>query len=137
MTFTTDTDIAAIAEGVIARSLPKPAWTHAAHFACAVWIVMRRDDLVAERDLPGLIRAYNESTDTPNTDTGGYHETITQASLVAVRAAVAEGGSPVAVLDRIMDRHGRSDWLLKHWTRERLFSVEARRGWVAPDLAPL
>eukprot|EP01030_Chromulinospumella_sphaerica_P020050 gene20050-19954_t len=34
-------DLAAIAEGVIARTLPKSAWTHAAHFACAVWIVMR------------------------------------------------------------------------------------------------
>jgi hypothetical protein len=136
-TFSGDTDLAAIADGVIARSLPKPAWTHAAHFACAVWIVMRRDDLVAERDLPGLIRAYNDSTNTPNTDTGGYHETITQASLIAVRRAVAEGGSPVEVLDRIMARHGHSDWLLRHWSRERLFSVEARRGWVEPDLAPL
>lgn len=138
MTFSSDADLAAIADGVIARSLPKPAWTHAAHFACAVWIIMRRDDLVAERDLPGLIRAYNESTGTPNTDTGGYHETITQASLVAVRAVVAEGGSPIKVLRRLLEGpHGRSDWLLKHWSRELLFGVEARRGWVEPDLAPL
>ncbi|MDB5469967.1 MAG: hypothetical protein JWR84_1527 [Caulobacter sp.] len=137
MTFTTDADLAAIAAGVIAKTLPKPAWTHAAHFACAVWIVMRRPDLVPEHDLPGLIRAYNEATDTPNTETGGYHETITQASLHAVRAAVAEGGSPVEVLHRLLDSHGRSDWLLKHWTRERLLSVEARRSWVEPDLSPL
>ena len=135
--FSGDTDLAAIADGVIARTLPKAAWTHAAHFACAVWIVMRRPDLVAERDLPGLIRAYNESTNTPNTDTGGYHETITQASLRAVRAAAAAGGSPVEVLHRLLETHGRSDWLFKHWSRERLFSVEARRGWVEPDLAPL
>ena len=137
MTFTTDADLAAVAGGVIALTLPKLAWTHAAHFACAVWVVMRRPDLVAERDLPGLIRAYNESTDTPNTDTGGYHETITQASLRAVRAAVAEGGTPVEVLHRLLQSHGRSDWLLKHWSRERLFSVEARRRWVEPDLASL
>lgn len=138
MTFSTDPALAAVADGVIARTLPKEAWTHAAHFACAVWIVMRRDDLIAERYLPSLIRAYNESTNTPNTDTGGYHETITQASLIAVRAAVAEGDSPAEVLRRLLDGPcGRSDWLLTHWTRERLFSVEARRDWVAPDLAPL
>ncbi|WGM38031.1 hypothetical protein [Caulobacter sp. NIBR1757] len=137
MTFTTEADLAAVADGVIAMTLPKPAWTHAAHFACAVWIVMRRPDLVAERDLPNLIRAYNESTDTPNTDSGGYHETITQASLRAVRTAVAEGGTPVEVLRRLLQSHGRSDWLLKHWSRERLFSVEARRRWLEPDLAPL
>jgi hypothetical protein len=32
---------------------------------------------------------------------------------------------------------GRSDWLLAHWRRETLFSVAARRGWVAPDLLAL
>jgi hypothetical protein len=32
---------------------------------------------------------------------------------------------------------GRSDWLLARWRRETLFSVAARRDWVAPDLAPL
>ncbi|MDO9338527.1 MAG: hypothetical protein Q7T61_19205 [Caulobacter sp.] len=137
MIFTTDTDLSAVADGMIARTLPKDRWTHAAHFAAAVWIVMRRPDLVAERDMPGLIRAYNESVGGENTDTAGYHETITQASLVAVRAAVAEGGSPAEVLRRLLERHGRSDWLLQHWSRERLFSVEARRGWVEPDLAPL
>jgi hypothetical protein len=32
---------------------------------------------------------------------------------------------------------GRSDWLLRYWSRSTLFSVAARRQWVAPDLAPL
>ena len=32
---------------------------------------------------------------------------------------------------------GRPDWILAHWTKDRLFSVEARRAWVAPDLQPL
>ena len=138
MTFTAESDLAHVAEGMIARTLPKDRWTHAAHFAAAVWIVMRRPDLAAERDLPGLIRAYNESVGGRNTDTEGYHETITQASLVAVRRVAAQGGAPVEVLRRLLDgTHGRSDWLLNHWTRERLFSVEARRGWVDPDLTPL
>jgi hypothetical protein len=39
--------------------------------------------------MPGLIRAYNEATNTPNTDTGGYHETITLASLRAARFMLA------------------------------------------------
>ena len=109
--------------------------------ADAVTRVGQRDSIVLPEQGPSefrrLIRAYNESTNTPNTDTGGYHETITQASLRAVRAAAAAGGSPVEVLHRLLETHGRSDWLLKHWSRERLFSVEARRGWVEPDLAPL
>jgi hypothetical protein len=32
---------------------------------------------------------------------------------------------------------GRSDWLLAYWTQPLLFSVAARRRWVAPDRAPL
>ena len=32
---------------------------------------------------------------------------------------------------------GDKAWPLTHWSRERLFSVEARRGWVDPDLKPL
>lgn len=139
--FTDDAELAAIAEGVIARTLPKSAWTHAAHFAAAVWIVVRRADLDAERDMPGLIRAYNEATDTPNTDTGGYHETITLASLGAVRAVLASlppATPPFAALNALLaGPHGDKHWPLAYWTRERLFSVEARRGWVGPDLQPL
>lgn len=139
--FTDHAELAAIADGVIARTLPKPAWTHAAHFAAAVWIVARRPDLVAERDMPGLIRAYNEATDTPNTDTGGYHETITQASLAAVRAFLSglpPETPPHAALNALLASElGNKDWPLAYWSRERLFSVEARRGWVEPDLAPL
>jgi len=31
---------------------------------------------------------------------------------------------------------GRSDWPLAYWSKARLFSVEARRGWVEPDVKP-
>lgn len=135
----TDTDIARIGEGVIARTLPKPEWTHAAHFAAALW-VLTRPHLDARRDMPGLIRAYNEATGTPNTDTSGYHETITQASLRGARAHLAArpGANLSHVLaDVLAGPLGRSDWLLAYWTKDRLFSVEARRRWVEPDLRPL
>ena len=32
---------------------------------------------------------------------------------------------------------GRRDWPLRFYSRELLFSVPARRGFVEPDLAPL
>jgi hypothetical protein len=79
--FKSDSEIAAIGECLLDLSLPKPRWTHAAHFAAALWLISCRRDLDASRDLPG--------------------------------------------------------WLLDYWTRARLFSVEARRTWVEPDLKPL
>src|SRR5258707_130291 len=84
--FNSDDEIAAIGVGLLDLSLPKPRWTHAAHFAAALWLISCRQDLDASRDMPGFIRAYNEATGVANTDTEGYHETITQASLRAARS---------------------------------------------------
>jgi hypothetical protein len=125
--------------GVRDRTLPKREWTHAAHFAAAFWI-LRRSDLNAMRDMPRLIRAYNEATGVANTDTSGYHETITIASLRAADAwLIARADAPLhEALDALLESaYGRSDWLLAHWSREVLFSVPARRRWVEPDLRPL
>lgn len=139
--FTSDAEIIAIGEGVVARTLPKPAWTHAAHFAAAVYLIAGQSELVAERDMPGLIRAYNTATGVANTDSEGYHETITLASLRATRAFLAslpEGTPLFAACNALLATDlGRRDWLLAFWSRERLFSVEARRAWVEPDLASL
>ena len=77
------------------------------------------------------IRAYNEATGTPNTDAGGYHETLTAYYVGAVHAAAT---TPVALLTHPACRR---DAPLRHWSRVRLLSVEARRSWLDPDLAPL
>lgn len=139
--FPDDATIARLAEGFLARTLPKAAWTHAAHFATALWLMRERPDIVPERDMPDLIRAYNEAVGGVNSDTEGYHETITVASLRAARAhlAACPGEAPLhEVLAALLASPlGRSDWLFDYWTKARLFSVEARRAWVPPDLAPL
>jgi hypothetical protein len=139
--FASDAEIIDLGEGVLDRTLPKPRWTHAAHFAAAVWILLRRPDLAPERDLPEIIRAYNEATGVANTDSGGYHETVTQASLRAARAFLAAlpSGTPLhqACNALLASPLGDKDWLLACWSRETLFSVKARREWVEPDLVPL
>ena len=138
--FSTDAEIAAIGRGVMDLSLPKPCWTHAAHFATALWLIACRQDLDASRAMPGFIRAYNEATGVANTDTDGYHETITQASLRAARSFLLlnPGRSLFETCNALMASPlGRSDWLLVYWSRALLFSVEARRRWVEPDLKPL
>jgi hypothetical protein len=83
--FDSDDEIAAIGSGLIDLTLPKSAWTHAAHFAATIWLLSCRKDLDAAREMPQLIRRYNEATGTVNSDTAGYHETITQASIRAAR----------------------------------------------------
>ena len=133
-------EIARAGEKFLDRSLPKPEWTHAAHFAVTLWLLRHRPALDLDENLPGLIRAFNEATGTANTDTGGYHETITRASLAAVRAHLAQSPAPslAGILDALLASPlGDSNWLLDYWSRGRLFSVTARHGWVSPDLKSL
>lgn len=140
MTAYSTEDVARLAEGLLDRSLPKTQWTHAAHLVATLRLVRTRDAGL-EHDLPGIIRTYNEAVGGVNDDAGGYHETITQAYLAAIRAFAAalpadlDDGEAAARLlaTPLADRA----WPLAFWSRERLFSVAARRGWVAPDLAPL
>lgn len=137
--FDSDVTVERIGRGLLDRSLPKAEWTHAAHFAAAFWL-LRQPDLDPVRHMPGLIRAYNEATGVANTDSGGYHETITIASLRAARAWLTiTPGAPLhrALNEMLLSKYGRSDWLLAYWSKAVLFSVAARRGWVEPDLRPL
>lgn len=134
--FTSETEIIAIGRGLVDRTLPKINWTHAAHFAAALWLI----ETNSGSTMPALIRAYNESVGTANTDNSGYHETITQASLRAARTfRIARKHLPLFQIcnDLMASYVGRSDWLLIYWSREVLFSIEARRGWVEPDIRPL
>jgi hypothetical protein len=140
MFFASDDDIHALGRGVLDLSLPKAQWTHAAHFATALWLIACRPDLDPSLAMPKFIRAYNEATGVANTDTAGYHETITQASLRAARAFLVQhpDRSLFETCNALMASPlGKSDWLLAYWTRARLFSVEARKGWLEPDLKPL
>ncbi len=138
--FSCGAEVEAIGFGLIDHTLPKVAWTHSAHFAAALWVLACRPDLEVERDMPGIIRAYNEATGVANTESAGYHETITQASLRAARAFLgAHPGVPLHVVcNALMESPLKSpDWLLAYWSRQTLFSAAARRGWVAPDRAAL
>lgn len=139
--FASEEAVHRIGRGLLDRSLPKPEWTHAAHFAATLWLMRYRSELDSRAHLPGFIRAYNEATGVPNTETSGYHETITLASLRAAHATLATHArdTPIFVIANglMASELGRSDWLLAYWSKAVLFSPEARREWVAPDLCPL
>jgi len=139
--FASEAEITRIGEGLFACTLPRTEWTHAAHFAAALWLMRYRPELDAAAIMPGLIRAYNQSVGRVNDDTGGYHETITLASLRAARG-VLDAYPPDMPVHRIVNALmwsslANPNWLLEYWSRDRLMSVEARRQWVEPDLKSL
>jgi len=139
--YSSEEEIIRIGEGVLACTLPRVEWTHAAHFAAALWLMRYRPDLEPSREMPRLIRAYNESVGRVNDDSGGYHETITQASLRALRGVLDAYPPEVpvyAIVNALMASNlANPNWLLEYWSQPRLMSVEARRAWLEPDLKAL
>jgi hypothetical protein len=137
--FPDDAAVRRIGEGLLARTLPRPEWTHEAHLAACAWMLLERPDILPERDLPAIISRYNESVGGVNDETQGYHETITQVSIRAVRAFLARTDPALPLAAKVnallMAEEGRRDWPLRFYSAELLFSREARLGWVEPDLA--
>jgi hypothetical protein len=135
-----DDAIRRVGEGFLARTLPKSEWTHEAHISTTSWIILERPEILPERDLPDLIRRYNESVGGVNDETQGYHETITQLFVLTLRGALAgsEGrGLAERVNALLLAPEGRRNWPLRFYSPNLLFSKEARLGWVEPDLAML
>jgi hypothetical protein len=139
--FADDRAIRRIGEGLIARTLERRDWTHEAHLAACLYILLERHDIVPERDLPDVIRRFNESVGGVNDETQGYHQTITQVYIRAVRGFLVRTDSAAPLVEKVnallLAEEGRRDWPLRFYSQERLFSREARLGWVEPDLAPL
>jgi hypothetical protein len=139
--FADDAAVRRIGEGLIAATLTRPEWTHEAHLAACLYVATERPDIVPERDLPYLIRRFNESVGGVNSDTEGYHETITQLYIRGVRAFLARTDPALPLVEKVNGLlcadEGRREWPLRFYSAGRLFSKEARLGWVEPDRTPL
>jgi hypothetical protein len=138
--FADDAAVRRIGEGLLGRTLGRPDWTHEAHLAATLWIIVERPEIEPERDLPDIIRRFNESVGGVNDETQGYHETITQCFLRGVRLYLARAGeAPLADLVNglLQSPEGGRAWPLRFYSPDRLFSVAARLGRVEPDIQPL
>ena len=138
--FERDEDIRALGEGLLACSLPRAAWTHEAHLGACLWLLTERPDIDVDAEIAVIIRRFKESVGGVNDDHGGYHDSITRAYVAGVRLFLTETeetGLAARVNAMLLSNVGRRDWPLRFYSRELLFSVPARRGFVEPDLTPL
>jgi len=130
-----------LGERLIASCLPREEWTHEAHVAACYWLAAERPDIGLGTDLPDIIRRHNDSVGTPNTDGSGFHATITHCYAMGVAAFHRRCDPALALVERVnallAEPEGARDWPLRFYSRERLFSVEARRAVILPDLAAL
>lgn len=121
-------------------SLSHADWTHEAHLAVGTWHVYEFGPVRALAILRGSIRHLNDRHGTPNSETRGYHETITRAYVCLIADVLANEPPPNAVdAVRVVMTSAIAPKLalLDYYSRERLMSIEARRGWVPADLRPI
>jgi hypothetical protein len=119
-----------IAAGLLDASLPQPEWTHRGHITAAHVLISAHgpeETLALCREHIPLL---NNAHGVENSDTGGYHDTLTVFFVAAVADAIGRGltiDETAAELDR--------DAALRWWSEPVLMSVEARHGFVTPDIA--
>jgi hypothetical protein len=139
--YDSEAEIMEIVEGFRNRTLPAPCWTHQAHLTVGLWHILNRpSDTVLDEIRRGII-AYNGAVGTPNSDTRGYHETITAFYVWAIRAYLRNAAVGLTLLQvtngLLASPYAQKSYPFEFYSRERLLSVAARRAWLDPDLRSL
>jgi hypothetical protein len=117
-------------------SLSKSEWTHFRHLVMALWYLRHHD----RDEATGLIRDGIQRLNERQGNLTGYHETITLAWVAVIERFLSgsDFDEPVSVLaGELLRQCGDKHYLLRFYSRERLFSDEARAHWVPPDLAAI
>jgi hypothetical protein len=124
-----------------AAAIPATEWTHETHLVMGTWHVARFGAAQALERLRAGIRGLNAAHGTVDSDTRGYHETITRAYVRLIARFLldrpADEALDVSVAALLASPLAAREHLFRHYSRPVLFSVAARRGWVEPDLEAL
>lgn len=120
-------------------AVPRPQWTHRAHLRVAWMFLERFPPGAAFEALRDGIKALNMANGVADTPDEGYHETVTGVFIAMVQDA-RRRSTPAVGSGAFCDAHPElfdKATLLRHYSRERINSREARAAFVEPDLLPL
>jgi len=115
---------------------PTSDFNHQAHIRLAYIYLSEHDTTTSYEKMKSSLQNFLAHH---KIDPSKYHETVTQAWIFAVKhfmeqSPVAESASGfIAINPRLLD----GDIMLTHYTKEKLFSDEARLGYIEPDLDPI
>lgn len=138
--YKTESDIHSLVRAFEERTLPKSEWTHEAHLTVALYYCFHHPFGTAKNLMRDGIHWLNDSHGTPNTDDSGYHETLTVFWLRAVSDFLKENReirNLAALANKLVVTFENSKLPMKYYSRELLFSPNARHNYVEPDLGAL
>lgn len=133
--FTSDAEVIDMVARFEACTWPYPRWTHRAHLGVALFYMWQYPIEAALERIRHHIQLYNRTCGDPS----GYHETITILFMRRVDRYLRDNPELVSLSGAVEALAKDCDmyWLLGYYSHDRLWSAEAKSGWVEPDLRPL
>ena len=123
------------------KTLPIEEWTHEAHLTVGLWFVVQYGPYQASKQIPECIYQYNESKGIQNTDSAGYHQTITQFWIWLLNEYWEKVRNKVNFFSACNHLFTTSlvdkSIFLNFYSRDVMFSTQARKLGVTPDKRPL
>lgn len=130
-----DSEIERLVHDFESLKLPYKNWTHRAHLAVAVYYVRTLPFNDALMQIRSRINAYNVACGDPN----GYNETVTVMFLRKIACESTRKHRDESMHDELarLELCCGVDWLYKYYSRELIWSPEAKKHWVNPDKTKL
>lgn len=137
MIYKSDEEVILLAKAFEERTLTKAEWTHAAHLTVGLYYCFNHPFYFAKNLMSDGICWLNDIHGTPNTETSGYHETLTVFWLTVVSDFIEKRGRDkglAALANELVESCNDTKLPFRFYSHELLFSVKARMNFVEPDL---
>ncbi|WP_196893829.1 hypothetical protein [Aureivirga marina] len=119
------------------KTFTKEEWTHEAHLIIGFWYCTHLSRTEVFPFLKRNIKELNEKMGNQNTDTTGYHETITLFWFWVITEYIENHESnyiPEMLDDFLESRFSKQEYIFKFYSKSLLETTKARRIFVLPDI---
>jgi hypothetical protein len=133
--YSSDEDVKALVANFVCGEIPRDAWKHAEHLTVGLYYLTIHDLETATMKMRNGIFNLLRSFGVDLTKEMPYHETLTVFWMRTIEEfnSSKNGASLMEKANEVVDRFDK-DHPLKFYSRELLFSDEARAAYVDPDL---
>ena len=134
------TEIESLVRAFEKAEIARDDWNHRGHLTVACWYLLCYPAEEAVERMRDSLQRYLSLRGIVTTRERGYHETITVSWMRLVRHYLAQTNldcSLVELINGLVEHYSDKDFLLRYYSRDSLMSLEARTGWVEPDVKPL
>ncbi|BAU09713.1 hypothetical protein LEP3755_01880 [Leptolyngbya sp. NIES-3755] len=137
--YSTENEIIELVKAFENCTLARSYWTHPAHLTVALWYLIDQP-LTAPDQIRFGIQRYNQAHGIESTSTSGYHETITRFWIHLIQNyldRINVHDSLLSLTNQLMNDYSDPIVLFEYYSRDLIFSPEARSRWIEPNLKSL